>query len=332
MKNIARLALFFSVFFIIAFALVGTLEYVRLVLDAAGAIPAGPPVRLGKFADALQKILPLILYLALLLSLSYSARRSVALPAALLSLFILAGGTALGLSLGLRDLKTMDIPLQSGGGAKTLGGPGLILSRWDTVVALLGDPGGSETARVVAIPGRPLIYQEEPSGPNTAMAALPPAPFRSEGSALMRGLLVDSALVAEQFETRLDRGLLAFALYGGALILLLASLRFVLDLSSWPLANLFCGALAFRGILAFQTFVDSRIVQNFIIAFFNNRIDGAVISPIIFAGLALLILLYTFLVDFARNGPRPRTPRQGRRQPRQPRQPRQNRRRRQGNA
>jgi hypothetical protein len=319
MKNIARLALFFSVFFIAAFALAGSLEYVRLVLDAAGTIPAGPPVKLAEFAGALQKISPLIFYLAMLLSLSYSARRLVALPAAILSLFIFVGGAVLGLSLGLRDLKTMDMPLQSGGGPKPLGSPGLILSRWDTAVALLGDPGNSGTARVVSIPDRPLIYQENPSGPNNTAAALPPAPFRNEGSALMRGLLVDSALVAEQFETRLNGGLLSFALYGGAVILLLASLRFVLDLSSWPLANLFCGALVFRGILAFQTFVDSRIVQTFIITFFNNRIDGAIISPIIFAGLALLILLYTFLVNFARNGPRLRTSRQRRRQPRQKR-------------
>jgi hypothetical protein len=317
MKNIARLALFFSVFFIIAFALAGSLEYVRLVLDAAGTIPVGPPVRLGKFAGTLQEIFPLILYLAVLVSLSYSARRLIALPAAVLGIFILAGGATLGLSLGLRDLKTMDIPLQSGGGPETLGGPGLILSRWDTAVVLLGDPGDSETARVVSIPGRPLIYQENPSGPNNTVAALPPAPFRSENSALLRGLLVDSTLVAEQFETRLDKGLLIFALYGGALILLLASLRFVLDLSSWPLANLFCGALVSRGILAFQTFVDSRIVQNFIIAFFDNRIDGAIISPIIFVGLALLILLYTFLASFARSGSRVRVPRQSRRQPRQ---------------
>jgi hypothetical protein len=319
MKNIARLALFFSVFVIIAFVLVGTLVYVRLILDAAGTIPAGPPIRLGKFVGGLQEILPMILYLAMLMSLSYSARRHIALPAAILSVFILGGGATLGLSLGFRDLKTMDIPLQSGGEAKTLGSPGLILSRWDTAVALLGDPGNSGTARVVSIPGRPLIYQENPSGPNNAMAALPPAPFRSERSALMRGLLVDSALVAGQFETRLDRGLLSFALYGGALILLLASLRFVLDLSSWPLAGLFCGALVFRGILSFQTFVDSRIVQTFIITFFNNRIDGAIISPIIFSGLALLILLYTFLVDFARDGPRLRTSRQRQRQPRQKR-------------
>jgi hypothetical protein len=299
MKNIARLALFFSVLLIVALVLAGTLEYLRLVLDAAGTVPAGPPLKLAEFIGAFRKISPLILYCAVLMGLSYSARCFIAPTVAILSLFILAGGAVLGLSLGFRELKTMDIPLQSGGETRTLGGPGLILSRWDTVVTLLGDPGQSEGGRVISIPGRPLIYQETFSGPGNA--ALPPVSFRSEESALMRGLFVDSALVAEQFETRLNGGLLSFGLYAGALILLLASLRFVLDLSSWPLANLFCGALVFRGILAFQTFVDSRSVQTFIAAFFDHRIEGALISPIIFAGLALLTLLYTLLTNLARD-------------------------------
>jgi hypothetical protein len=323
MNNIARLALFFSIFFIISFALAGAFEYVRLAVDAATTNPAGPPVQAGRFMEALQKIFPLILYGAILMGLSYSARRRIAPAAAIVGIFILAGGGAVGLSLGLRNLKTGagELPLGSLRAAQTLGGPGLILTRWDVVVALPGDPGAGESSRVVSIPGRPLIYQEKPSGPNTAAA-----PFGNGDSALMRGLLVDAALAAEQFEERLNRGLLPFALYGGALILLLTSLRFVLDLSSWPLANLFCGALVFRGILALQTFIDSRSVQAFIIAFFDQRIEGAIISPIIFAGLALLILLYTFLVGVARGGFPAAAPRQGRRQARQPRQRRQRRR------
>ena len=287
-------------------------------MEAATAIPDRLPLTAGQFVGALRTIFPLILYGAILMGLSYSARRSIAPPAAILSIFVLAGGATLGFSLGLQRLKAdgMDAPLRSRG--ETLGGPGLILSRWDVQVTLLGDPGQSDGSRVIAIPGRPLIYQEKPLGPDNAVV-----PFRSEGSALVRSLLVDAALVAEQFETRLNRGLFPFALYGGAVILLLASLRFVLDLSSWPLANLFCGALVFRGVLAFQTFIDSRIIQTFIIAFFDHRIDVAIISPIIFAGLALLVLLYTFLVNLARGGSRIRASRQSRRQIRQRRQRRQ---------
>jgi hypothetical protein len=317
MSTIARLALFFSLFFIVSFALAGAFEYVRLAVDAATTIPDELPLTVGQFTGALRALFPLILYCAILMGLSYSARRGIAPAAAMLGVFILAGGVALGLSLGLRTLEDrgMDTPLRSR--RETLGGPGLVLSRWDVGVTLLGDPRRSDGSRVIAIPGRPLIYQEKPVGPATAAA-----PFRHEGSALIRSLLVDAALVAEQFDTRLDRGLVPFALYGGALILLLSSLRFVLDLSSWPLANLFCGALVFRGILAFQTFIDSRVVQTAIVAFLDRRIDGALVSPIVFAGLSLLILLYTFLVNLARGGSRIGAPGQTR-QLRQRRQRRQ---------
>jgi hypothetical protein len=118
----------------------------------------------------------------------------------------------------------------------------------------------------------------------------------------MNGILADSTLAAEQFETRLDEGLIPFAIYAGALIFLLVSLRFVMDLSSWPLANLFSGALIFRGILAFQTFLDSRLIQDFLLTFVGGRIEGSFLSPVIFTGLAVLILIYTFLVNLARGG------------------------------
>jgi hypothetical protein len=304
MKNMARLVLFFSLSFIILFALAGVLSYLKLALEAAGTIPAGPPVEFGQFVAALSGILPLILYVSILMGLSYTARRGIPLPAAIIALFILAGGAALGSSLGLIHLKSPDsaaAPLfLSGGERKTLGAPGLILSQGDTVLVVLGAPEQPVSPRVVLLPGRPLIYQELPSGLHDAGPPLPQAPFRIEESYLMNGILIDSALAAEQFETRLGRGLIPFALYTGALILLLVSLRFVMDLSSWPLANLFSGALIFRGVLAFQTFLDSQAIQDFLLTFADRRIEGSFLSPVIFTGLAVLILIYTFLVTLAR--------------------------------
>jgi hypothetical protein len=317
MKNVARLALFFSVFFIAALFLSGALAYLQLWLGAAMTIPVGPPVKLGEFLAALQNTVPLVLYCSVLVGLSYTARRGIPLPAAILCLFILAGGAALGAFQGLRQLKSLDASQSlSQTTPKTLGSPGLILAQRDTVTVVLGNPGEEGSPRVVSIPGRPLIYQETPSGPSTIAAALPPAPFRIEESGLASGFLADSALAAAQLEARLGEGLRPFAIYGGALILLLVSLRFVLDLSSWPLANLFCGALAFRGILALQAFIDSRSAQDFILDFFDRRIDGAIISPAIFAGLALLALLYTLLAGIARGiarEPRVRAPRRKKR-------------------
>ncbi|MDR2078298.1 MAG: hypothetical protein LBP74_01085 [Treponema sp.] len=308
MKNIARLVLFFSFIFIIVFVLAGVFGYLQLALDAVRTIPVSSPIDMGEFLSALQKMVPLILYISILMALSYTARRNMPMPLVIFCLFLLAGSAILGVSLGLRHLKsenTLQLFLfssnQSLGENNTLGAQGLILSLGDTVMVVLGDPGKAESPRAVSIPGRPLIYQELPSGPNNTIIALPPAPFRDEGSYLMSGFLVDSALVADQFEARLDEGLIPFAIYGGALIFLLVSLRFVLGLSSWPLANLFSGALVFRGILAFQTFVDSRTIQDFILIFFDNRIDSSIISPVIFIILGLVILLYTFLVSLIRS-------------------------------
>jgi hypothetical protein len=304
MKNMARLMLFFSLSFIIIFAIAGAISYLQLSLESARTIPAGPPVELWRFTTALQKILPLILYVSILMGLSYTARRGIPLPAAIICLFILAGGAILGSYLGLLHLKSLDseaAPLfLSKDERKTLGAPGLILSQGDTVLVVLGAPEEAGSPRMVLLPGRPLIYQELPSGPNNTITALPQAPFRTEESYLMNGLLIDSALAAEQFESRLDEGLIPFAIYAGALIFLLVSLRFVMDLSSWPLANLFSGALVFRGILAFQTFLDSRIIHDFLLAFVDGRIIGSLLSPVIFTGLALLILIYTLLVNLAR--------------------------------
>ena len=303
MKNMARLVLFFSLSFIILFAIAGGISYLQLALEPARAIPRGPPVALWQFIAALQKILPLILYVSILLGLSYTARRLIPLPAAMAGLFILAAGAALGSTLGILQLKSLDSPrfplFLSSRSGETLGAPGLILSKRDTVLVVLGEPGQAGSPRVVSLPGRPLLYQEQPLGLNNTITALPEAPFRREESLLMSGLLRDSALAAEQFEARLEGGLRSFALYAGALILLLVSLRFVLDLSSWPLANFFCGALVFRGILAFQTFIDSRMTRDFILGFFNESVRGEFLSPAIFAGLALLILLYTLLVNLA---------------------------------
>jgi hypothetical protein len=164
---------------------------------------------------------------------------------------------------------------------------------------------------VISYPGEPLIYQEV-SGPESA--ALPQAPFRNEHSFLTGSIFSDFSLTANQLESRFRSGLFSFGLYGGALILLLLSLRFVMELSSWPMANLFSGAVVFRGILAFESFIDSREIQNFLGDFLGSRIPSLCISPIIFGGLGVIIIIYTLLVYSAR-GKNPKTRSRKGRQP-----------------
>jgi hypothetical protein len=130
--------------------------------------------------------------------------------------------------------------------------------------------------------------------------ALPPIPFRRETASFSAGILADISLSARQFDRRLQDGLIPFAVYTASLVFLLVSLRFILDFSRWPLANLFLGALGFRGILALEAFVNTGEVQGFIASLAGDDVPRPLISPGIFCGLGLLIMLYTVLVYFAR--------------------------------
>jgi hypothetical protein len=116
----------------------------------------------------------------------------------------------------------------------------------------------------------------------------------------MTSLFIDFSLVARQFHDRLSEGIIPFGIYLWALCFLLCSIRYILELTSWPLANIFLSALAFRGILAAGTFLDSGEVQQFIKVFLKAGIPQAIVSPLVFFGAALLVILYTFLVKLAK--------------------------------
>jgi hypothetical protein len=307
MKSIAQLVLFFTICFLLIFAGAGAVRFLQLSVDAAKTIPIGPPPALEDFISALRELLPLALYITILLTLSYAARRDTPFLLATFVLLILAGAFTFGSVWGLFQAKNLK-PMPGTGVSReasfqTLGKRGLILSQRNTVIVLLGNPADSGGPQVISYPGEPLIYQEVSA---LESAALPQAPFRNEHSFLTSGIFSDFSLTANQFESRFRSGLFSFGLYGGALILLLLSLRFVMELSSWPLANLFSGALVFRGILAFESFIDSREVQNFLRNFLGSRVPSFYISPIIFGGLGVFIMVYTILVYSVR-GKKPKT-------------------------
>jgi hypothetical protein len=61
------------------------------------------------------------------------------------------------------------------------------------------------------------------------------------------------------------------------------------------------GALVFRGVLAAGTFLDSGEVRQFIKVFLKVDIPQTIITPLVFCGAALLVILYTVLVKLARS-------------------------------
>jgi hypothetical protein len=159
---------------------------------------------------------------------------------------------------------------------------------------LLKGPAEAEKARVVAVPGKPMLYQAELAG--RATARLPPVPFSDNSPWFLKSLAIDIRLNAENLQQRMNEGLAPFLLYAGALIFLLTSAMFILKFSAWPLANLFLGCLAFRGVLALETFLNSPDMQIVIDSFLQNRLPVTLAVPLIFCGIGLLAHMYTFLV------------------------------------
>jgi hypothetical protein len=187
---------------------------------------------------------------------------------------------------------------------KPLGGPGLMLTNdvrpSGTVLVLLEGsqkPGGK---RVVATPGKPLLYQEKFAGKDLSLISLPPAPFTDDTPWFLKSLAIDIRLSAEIIRQHFNEGIIPFLIYAGALIFLLSSLMFILKFSAWPLLNLFLGCLAFRGILALEIIFNTPEMQDTFGSFLQNRLPVSWAVPLLFCGVGLIAHLYTFLVHLTK--------------------------------
>jgi hypothetical protein len=297
MKNLARLALFFTISFVIVFLCSALLHFLALWIDAARMVSLAME-QSANLVTALNRALPIALYISILLTLSYTARRKMPIPLSIIAIILFAALFTFGSSLGIRQIKGLNFTLESG--TTVRGRPGLILSRQNNAMVLLKESGDAMGPRVVSLSGSPLFYQEVPMGPNNSVLALPAMPFRDETPWFIQSMLIDFNLTAGEFDDKLRAGIVPFAIYAGALIFLLGSLRFLLDLSSWPLANLFLGALVFRGVLALDTFLRSKEVTTLLASFIGQRLPQSCITPLAFCALAVLVILYTLLVHLAR--------------------------------
>jgi hypothetical protein len=291
--------LFFTICFVVLFLLAAVFRYLQIRIDEIRIIPAQSGAGLGDFIAASRRGLSFSLYCSILLALSYAARHSMAKSMTILWLFILACGAVTGVSLGIIQLGAMTaLPNSS---PVPLGVPGLMLSQGDTTIVLLEDPQVAWGSRVVSMPGRPLLYQEAPAGPDNTAAGLPPIPFKNEPDYFLNSILLDFSLSSGQLDLRFGQGLIPFGIYAGSLILLLVSLGFIMELSRWPLANLFFGALVFRGVLALENRINTDTILNLAGSFLGARITPDLVSPLIFTTLTLVVILYTILAHFARS-------------------------------
>ena len=297
MRNFARLALFFSLTFDLLFAaalllalLAAWVEFVRFI-----------PLQGGAAANITELAWPALVaafYIAVLLTLSYAARRSMPIPLAVIGVLVLGCALYLGVSLGLSRSGVAGVAF---GAAPALqAGPGLVLSQFDNTIVLLRESGEIWGARVVALSGQPLIFQETPLGPGNTVLGLPPLPFNVAVPWFIQSLLMDFSLSAAELRGRLDQSLFYFGVYVFSLVLLLASMRFIFELSRWPLANLFLGLLAFRGILALESFLGGWEMSALIYYLFPQQFAAELIIPAAFCALAVLFMFYTLVIRVVR--------------------------------
>jgi hypothetical protein len=292
MKNFARLVIFFSLGFAVLFLLTSFVRYLQIRIDLVRGLPSGPDWPLDDLFSAMRWALPVTIYLSLLFGLSYSARRGIFAPLSALSLVVIAAAlsfAAISASDHLVRAPALIKPVN------TPGRPGLILRRGDNAMVLLGESGDTRGARVVSLPGSSLIFQRIPPGTGSPVLNLPSASFRTDTAWFLQSLIIDFSLAGRQMAARFFESPRSFLIYAVTLIFLLSSLGFILGIGNWPLANLFLGALAFRGVLTLETFLNSPEIHDFLAGLLGGTIPPSLISPLAFSLLGLLLCLYSGL-------------------------------------
>jgi len=297
-RNLAKLALFFSLSFAIIFLAATGIQYLSLRVEWARDLLREPETFLSVIISAARWALPLAMYASILLALSYAARKRYFAPVTVICVMVLSMCFNFGISFALYQWKPAP-PAQTG--FKLLGENGLILSNAlngnETSVVLLKGTAEPLGPRVMAIPDRPLFFQE--SAANTSVK-LPLIPFGNDSPPFVKSLSSDIVLSGEQLQKRFSEGYQPYLIYAGALVFMLSSLGFAIKFSVWPLANLFIGALAFRGILAIEAFLNTSEMQDIFDEFLKNIMPSSMAVPLLFFGFGLLVHTYSFLVFVSR--------------------------------
>jgi len=299
MKNFAKSAIFFSFLFIVFFLIAIVLRFLASWIDLARVIPVEP--RAGEeAAEAAWKAIPPALYFSILLTLSYTVRKRIPVFSAIFGIIFLAFVFSIASSIGISRAGILKTVFKSASPIKA--NPGLIVSQGENSIILLRESSDISGPRLVSIPGKPLIYQEVPAGPNNSIIPIPAISFEDDIPWFIKSIGIDFSLSARELKGRFQENIIYYAFYAFSLILLLSSMRSMLDLSQWPLANIFLGALIFRLLLALETLLNTREINLLLGSFIGNRIPSSFITPLVFCALGALVLLYTFLTGIARSG------------------------------
>lgn len=293
--------IFFSISFTILLLASMGLRFLALRLEWVRTLSPERESVLAELIIAARWALSFAFYGGMIMGLSFIVRKEIFAPPAILCIAILTLGFTFGIDQLLKNYENIPSARTA---VPPLGTPGLILSNSmrpsGTVIVLLEGPSKPGGKRVIATPGVPLLYQEEYSGRDLSLISLPPAPFSDDCPWFLKSLAIDLRLNAEILKQHLDEGLEPFLIYAGALVFFLGSLIFIMKMSVWPLANLFLGCIAFRGVLALEIFCNTREIQDIFNTFLEDRLPLSWALPLIFCAVGLLAYLYSFLVYLAK--------------------------------
>jgi hypothetical protein len=298
MRSLAKLSILFTLTFLIIFLAAAGIMFLGLRVEWAQNLPPKPETTLTLFIAAAHWALSLTMHLTILLSLSYGARRKYFAPMVVISVTVLSLLFHYGISTALYQWQNVPSAVTP---VKQVGENGMILSnnlnRNETAVILLKGPAEPRGPRVIAIPDQPLQFIESTSN---KILDLPPIPFGDDTPWFLRSVSIDLRLSEAQVYKRFTEGLHSYFIYVGALIFLMSSLGFAIKFSVWPLANLFLGALAFRGILAIESFLNTPEMQEIIGSFLGNKLPVSMAVPAAFFTFGLLVNVYAILVFIIR--------------------------------
>jgi hypothetical protein len=300
-SKLVRLAVHFILCFIGVFLVSAGIRFLAIRLDWTRLLIIHPEAMQSEVAAAVRWALSFSLYCSIILGLCFISRERAFALLAIPCIVVLAVGLAYSVSYGLENLGSMVT------GKKTtppVGGPGLILANpirpTGTAVVLLDGPSKPGGARVVVNFDRPMLYQENFPGKDAFPSSIPLTPIGEESPWVFKSVAIDLRLSAENIQHRYNEGLMPFLVYTGALVVLLTSFLFIMNLSAWPLANFFLCCLAFRGVLSLETLFNTPDIQNFFNTYLQNYLPISAVVPMIFCVAGLLLYLYSFLVYLAR--------------------------------
>jgi hypothetical protein len=266
-------------------------------VDWAKNLPPKPEASLTSLITAAHWALSLTIYSSIIITLNYAVRRKFFALMSYICVVCMSFLFNYGISYVLEQWEYVPSARNTG---KPLGGKGLILSnaldKNETAVILLNGTAEPLGPRVISIPDQPLSYQRAAS----ADFELPPIQFGDTTPWFLKDIDIDVRLNAEMFQRKFLEGFFPYLIYTGSLIYLLCSLGYLFKLSVWPLANLFMATLAFRGILAFNTFFNTKEMQMIAASFLDNKIQTEYALPLIFLGFGTLVNLYQLLVFAAK--------------------------------